>query len=543
MKGSFLKLLALFLILSPLSAEKTYAYFQSQREIGDNTLSTGCWATPATPSLAYPANNTYAGAGSAWDLSPHMDWTDSISTCPLATISYQYESYLDGSLSILAYQSGWLADSRISAPGTPNGSYYWRVRAKDQFGHTSPFSDPWLLVVDRTAPVISNISVISISTNSASINWKTNEPSTSQVGYGVTSAYGLSTVRDTTLTVSHTVSVFGLNPSTAYHFQMRSKDQAENGAVSGDNTFTTLSTLTDYGDVVINEIMWMGSKTSPYDEWIELRNMTSSDISLNEWQLEKSSGERIFNLSGTISANGYFLISRYAPDNEKSAINDEIFADQILNHLNLKDSGEQITLRNNGSSLVDQTPYGHWTAGENGSKKKSMERNNVPGEGTLEDNWHTCLDEACNDETYWDFEESNYGTPRSANHSKNDPTTFEPKQTSFLEPLPGATFDATIKWAPEPETETLNLPNKVMATELSSPEPPNQDSLELENVFESAKASPSAIVERITPAPISLPETPIESKINYEQTALATPFAESTGSATVLVEQLERKTE
>ncbi|MCD6334669.1 MAG: lamin tail domain-containing protein, partial [Candidatus Latescibacteria bacterium] len=37
------------------------------------------------------------------------------------------------------------------------------------------------------------------------------------------------------------------------------------------------------GDVVINELMWMGSTASSADEWIELRNTTDSEILLSGW--------------------------------------------------------------------------------------------------------------------------------------------------------------------------------------------------------------------------------------------------------------------
>ncbi|MBU2213295.1 lamin tail domain-containing protein, partial [Patescibacteria group bacterium] len=37
--------------------------------------------------------------------------------------------------------------------------------------------------------------------------------------------------------------------------------------------------------VVINELMWMGSNISTADEWIELANNSSEEISLNGWSL------------------------------------------------------------------------------------------------------------------------------------------------------------------------------------------------------------------------------------------------------------------
>lgn len=167
LRNALIKFIALLLIVSSCRISITNASFSSQKSSRDNLISTGCWATPSVPSLLYPENYTFAGLASAWNLNPYMDWSDSTTTCPLTNpISYQYESYRDSGLTILAYRSGWLNSSQIPAWGTPEGKYYWRVRAKDSFLNTSDFSSAWLLTVDRTAPVstftqpLSNINVV-----------------------------------------------------------------------------------------------------------------------------------------------------------------------------------------------------------------------------------------------------------------------------------------------------------------------------------------------------------------------------------------------
>ena len=40
-----------------------------------------------------------------------------------------------------------------------------------------------------------------------------------------------------------------------------------------------------YGDVVINEVGWMGTAASSADEWIELYNTTDHPITLTNWRL------------------------------------------------------------------------------------------------------------------------------------------------------------------------------------------------------------------------------------------------------------------
>ena len=44
------------------------------------------------------------------------------------------------------------------------------------------------------------------------------------------------------------------------------------------------------GDVVINEIAWMGTEASSGHEWIELYNTTGNDIDLTNWCIEDSGG-------------------------------------------------------------------------------------------------------------------------------------------------------------------------------------------------------------------------------------------------------------
>lgn len=75
---------------------------------------------------------------------------------------------------------------------------------------------------------------------SANIAWHSYELSTSQVAYGLTSAYGsTTTLADPSGTVTHSVTVSGLTPSTIYHYQVRSVDLAGNVANLQDFKFTT----------------------------------------------------------------------------------------------------------------------------------------------------------------------------------------------------------------------------------------------------------------------------------------------------------------
>jgi hypothetical protein len=67
---------------------------------------------------------------------------------------------------------------------------------------------------------------------------------TSQVNYGLTSAYGSSTALDTTQVYYHAKLITGLTPGTTYHYQVVSIDPNNNTASSADYTFTTLPSPT-----------------------------------------------------------------------------------------------------------------------------------------------------------------------------------------------------------------------------------------------------------------------------------------------------------
>jgi hypothetical protein len=97
--------------------------------------------------------------------------------------------------------------------------------------------------VDNTPPVLNGITASNITPGAATIGWTSNEPATSQVDYGLTTSYGMSTTLDNALLVSHSQVLSGLTESTIYHYRVKSRDAAGNLATSGDFTFTTGSTL------------------------------------------------------------------------------------------------------------------------------------------------------------------------------------------------------------------------------------------------------------------------------------------------------------
>ncbi len=100
----------------------------------------------------------------------------------------------------------------------------------------SPFTGP-----DTTPPAVSAVNVGNLSTTGATITWTTDEPATSQVEYGATTGYGLTTTLDAALVTAHSQPLTGLVAATTYHYRVISKDNAGNQTASADGAFTTLT--------------------------------------------------------------------------------------------------------------------------------------------------------------------------------------------------------------------------------------------------------------------------------------------------------------
>ncbi|TGB02436.1 phospholipase D-like domain-containing protein [Halobacillus salinus] len=131
--------------------------------------------------------------------------------------------------------------------------------------------------------------------------------------------------------------------------------------------------------VVISEVAWMGTDVSYNDEWMELHNTTTSDISLDGWTLNAQDGTPAISLSGTIPAGGYYLLERTDDTTVSGAEADLIYAGSLSN------SGENLELRQD-TQVIDSVDQ--WYAGDN-TTKATMERIDVEADGTLSSSWAT----------------------------------------------------------------------------------------------------------------------------------------------------------
>ncbi len=109
---------------------------------------------PAAPVHQSPSN----GAVRTTAQQATIDWGDVLD--PSSPVTYLYQSStspvtnLDGSFTSPVYNSGVLSVSEIPTPNTPEGTYYWHVRACDSLDNCSAWSSPWTIHIDNTAPVV-----------------------------------------------------------------------------------------------------------------------------------------------------------------------------------------------------------------------------------------------------------------------------------------------------------------------------------------------------------------------------------------------------
>lgn len=118
------------------------------------------------------------------------------------------------------------------------GSHSLVATVYDQYNQSASDTININVARDTTAPNITNVLSGSITANSATITWNTNEGANSIVEYGLDSALG--NVRsDNVMTTSHSVSLTGLQSGKIYYFRTKSADSIGNTSQGSILSFST----------------------------------------------------------------------------------------------------------------------------------------------------------------------------------------------------------------------------------------------------------------------------------------------------------------
>ncbi|GFO67713.1 hypothetical protein GMLC_12920 [Geomonas limicola] len=144
-------------------------------------------------------------------------------------------------------ESGFVTGHSLKLSGLePQTVYYLKVSASDVLGNgpreSALVSFKTTAAPDLTAPVVvEGPMVVNISDSGATVIWKTNEPSTSEVTTD-TGGTNYALVADDTLTTSHTVNLTGLEATTPYNYRIASSDGFGNTMRQGNaKSFSTLA--------------------------------------------------------------------------------------------------------------------------------------------------------------------------------------------------------------------------------------------------------------------------------------------------------------
>jgi alpha-L-arabinofuranosidase len=218
--------------LTGLSGGTTYDFdVVSANSVGTYTTSpNGTFTTSAgTPVISNVAVSAITSTGAT------ITWTTDQSTSSL--VNYGTTGTYGSSTTLNTTQ---VTSHSVTLTGlTPSTLYDFDVVSANAGGTSATSGNSSFTTAASAAPVISNIVVSSITNTGATIAWTTDQASSSQVSYGITTGYGTSTAVSTTLVTSHSVTLTGLTAGTLYDFAVVSANAANISATSVNSTFTT----------------------------------------------------------------------------------------------------------------------------------------------------------------------------------------------------------------------------------------------------------------------------------------------------------------
>lgn len=248
----------------------TTVSYGSTASVGGSTFNHSVPLSSLTPGTSYHYRVRSTGSGTTETVSGDFTFTTTDGVAPVITNVQAVD--ITGTTARITWDTNEDADSRVdygfSEPYpnfvfngtmtnahslnltglTPSSTYRYRVTSKDASSNSSTSVEFTFVTLDTVPPVISSITVTSITASSAQVNWTTDELANSRVDYGTTISYG-STVTETGLVANHQVPISGLVPSTLYHFRVSSHDASGNGATSTDRTFTSAADTTPPANV------------------------------------------------------------------------------------------------------------------------------------------------------------------------------------------------------------------------------------------------------------------------------------------------------
>ena len=219
--------------LNGLTPGTTYNYNVVSAN-GAGTAATSANFTFATNAVPGPVITAVPASGLT-QTSATITWTTDI---PSTTLVNYGLTAAYGSASTL--NSALVTAHTVTLTGlNPGTTYNYDVVSVNGSGTSTTSANFTFATTAAPAPVISAVTVSSITQTSATITWTTDQASSTQVKYGLTSAYGTQSTLVSTPVTAHTVNLTGLTPGTTYNYAVMSTNSSNNTGTSANFTFAT----------------------------------------------------------------------------------------------------------------------------------------------------------------------------------------------------------------------------------------------------------------------------------------------------------------
>ncbi|MFH1375386.1 MAG: lamin tail domain-containing protein, partial [Patescibacteria group bacterium] len=175
----------------------------------------------------------------------------------------------------------------------------------------------------------------------------------------------------------------------------------------------------EMGEIVFNEVAWMGSVDSANDEWIEIFNTTANkNFDFTGWKIMAADGTPEIELAGQINASEFFLLERTDDDSAPGVAANQIFTGGLGN------DGEVLILLDSAGTEIDRVDGSDsWSLGGDNNSKKTLVR-------IADGNYRTSFEVG--------------GTPRMANFREHN-LAVTAVATTPANPLPGAVVTLTAE--------------------------------------------------------------------------------------------------
>jgi hypothetical protein len=168
-----------------------------------------------------------------------------------STIYYSVNSDMSSSSSLNSATE--VTAHSVNIPSLTGGTKYYYYVQSEEGGNTTSDKNvvdgvteyyDFTTTSDSSAPTITSVNNALIGETGVTVAWTTDEGSTSQVAWGLTTALGSTTTETAVYTTQHAVTLTGLDDTTKYYYRVRSEDRANNSSID-DNSGSMHSVTTN----------------------------------------------------------------------------------------------------------------------------------------------------------------------------------------------------------------------------------------------------------------------------------------------------------